>query len=260
MPNSPPEPAPESAPEPVPGPSRLDELTARAQRVIAARAAAAPQRQSLEPGPAPDAAVEDAAVADLTPDPIPEGTGNAATAGGLVSPSTGGAPGGEVVLGIDPGTATTGYGFVRRLGDGDGALEAVAYGVIETPAGDAMPDRLLALYRRLRQLIQEHRPAQAVVEKLFFGRNTTTAIGVGQARGVALLAIAEAGIPVVEYTPAEVKSAMAGFGRADKLQMQRMVQTLLGLPSIPRPDDAADALAIALCHMRLAGMRSLGLR
>jgi crossover junction endodeoxyribonuclease RuvC len=123
-----------------------------------------------------------------------------------------------------------------------------------------MPLRLLAIYRRLRELIAEHRPSQVAVEQLFFGRNTTTAISVGQARGVALLAVGEAGLPATEYTPLEVKHAIAGFGRADKHQMQRMMQTLLGLPTLPQPDDAADALAIALCHARLSRVRALGLR
>ncbi|MBI3971058.1 MAG: crossover junction endodeoxyribonuclease RuvC [Chloroflexi bacterium] len=165
-----------------------------------------------------------------------------------------------MVLGIDPGTATTGYGLVRGTLDGDGAFEAVAYGVIETPAGEPMPERLLLLFQRLREIIREHRPTQAAVEKLFFGRNTTTAISVGQARGVALVAIAEAGLPVTEYTAVEVKHAMAGFGRADKTQMQRMMQALLGLETVPSPDDAADALAIALCHLRLGRIRAIGLR
>ena len=114
-----------------------------------------------------------------------------------------------------------------------------------------MPRRLLLLYRALGRLIAEHRPAEAAVERLFFGRNTTTAISVGQARGVVLLALAEAGVPVAEYTPAEVKQALAGFGRAQKAQMQRMTQALLDLPQMPHPDDAADALAIAICHLRL---------
>ena len=168
-----------------------------------------------------------------------------------------------VVLGIDPGTATTGYGFVRERGASSGPGQrcvALAYGVVETPADDPMPRRLLTLFLALRALIAEHRPTEAAVEKLFFGRNITTAISVGQARGVVLLALAEAGVTVSEYTPAEVKQSMAGFGRAEKGQMQRMTQTFLDLPEIPTPDDAADALAIALCHTRLSRLRSLGLR
>jgi crossover junction endodeoxyribonuclease RuvC len=186
------------------------------------------------------------------------------TAGG---PGEAGAPDvpGAVILGIDPGTATTGYGIVRSnaadAGEVDGAaFTAVAYGAIETPASDPMPARLLVIHRELRRVVAEYRPSQVAVEQLFFGRNTTTALTVGQARGVALLAVAEAGLPVVEYTPLEVKHAIAGFGRAQKHQMQRMIQALLGLPTLPRPDDAADALAIALCHARLAPVRALGLR
>lgn len=171
--------------------------------------------------------------------------------------------GGELVLGIDPGTATTGYGLVRQLPGsmaGMGAYEVVAFGVITTPPTDPMPLRLVTIHRELQGLIRQHRPSQAAVEQLFFGRNTTTAITVGQARGVALLAIGEAGLTVAEYTPMEVKHGTAGSGRADKLQMQRMVQTLLGLPSLPQPDDAADALALSLCHLRSARARVLGLR
>jgi crossover junction endodeoxyribonuclease RuvC len=168
--------------------------------------------------------------------------------------------GGTVCLGIDPGTATTGYGFVRQLPGGDGAYRVLAYGVVETVPEEPMPRRLLLLYRALGRLIAEHRPAEAAVERLFFGRNTTTAISVGQARGVVLLALAEAGVPVAEYTPAEVKHALAGFGRAQKAQMQRMTQALLDLPQVPHPDDAADALAIAICHLRLGRLRAAGLR
>ncbi len=170
---------------------------------------------------------------------------------------------GAVIMGIDPGTATTGYGFVRGYEASGGADErcvALAYGVVETRAEDPMPRRLLTLFLALRGLIAEHRPSEAAVEKLFFGRNTTTAISVGQARGVILLALAEAGVPVSEYTPAEVKQGMAGSGRAEKGQMQRMTQAFLDLPEIPAPDDAADALAIALCHTRLSRLRSFGVR
>jgi crossover junction endodeoxyribonuclease RuvC len=168
--------------------------------------------------------------------------------------------GGTICLGIDPGTATTGYGLVHQLPGGEGAYRVLDYGVVETAPEEPMPRRLLLLYRALGQLIAEHRPTEAAVERLFFGRNTTTAISVGQARGVVLLALAEAGVPVAEYTPAEVKQALAGFGRAQKSQMQRMTQALLGLPNLPHPDDAADALAIAICHLRLSRLRAAGLR
>jgi crossover junction endodeoxyribonuclease RuvC len=194
--------------------------------------------------------------------------GGADTAGAPEAPAAPDAPdardvgdaGGPVCLGIDPGTATTGYGFVRQLPGGEGAYRVLAYGVVETVPEEPMPRRLLLLYRALGRLIAEHRPAEAAVERLFFGRNTTTAISVGQARGVVLLAMAEAGVPVAEYTPAEVKQALAGFGRAQKAQMQRMTQALLDLPQMPHPDDAADALAIAICHLRLGRLRAAGLR
>ena len=159
-----------------------------------------------------------------------------------------------IVLGIDPGTATTGYGLVREQERGP-AL--VAYGVITTPAGMPMPQRLLLLYRGLRALLEEHKPDTGAVEKLFFQRNVTTAMAVGQARGIALMALAEAGLSVGEYTPMEIKQAISGYGGADKRQMQAMVQALLNLADVPRPDDAADALAVAICHMHAARLNLL---
>jgi crossover junction endodeoxyribonuclease RuvC len=152
-----------------------------------------------------------------------------------------------LALGIDPGTATTGYGLVRLTLDG--SLEAVAFGVILTPAHTPAHERLLTLYRELKKLITLHHPETCAVEKLFFQRNVSTAIAVGQARGVVMLSIAEAGLDVAEYTPNEVKQAVAGYGSAQKKQVQEMVRVLLSLPEIPRPDDAADALAIAITHL-----------
>jgi len=152
-----------------------------------------------------------------------------------------------LVIGIDPGTAITGYGLITLDGDGNPVL--VAYGVIQTPAQQPMPLRLRQLYRGLTEIIQLHRPERGAVEKLFFQRNVRTALTVGQARGVALLALAEAGLPVAEYTPLEVKQAVAGYGGADKKQVQYMVKALLNLDEIPQPDDAADALAVAICHL-----------
>lgn len=151
-----------------------------------------------------------------------------------------------LALGIDPGIATTGYGLVRDTAAGP---VLVRYGVILTPAGAPLPQRLLALHQRLQALLAEHRPDIAAVEKLFFQRNVSTAMTVGQARGVALLALAEAGLPVGEYTPTDVKLAVAGYGGADKTQMQMMVRTILRLTETPKPDDAADALAVAVCHL-----------
>jgi crossover junction endodeoxyribonuclease RuvC len=149
-----------------------------------------------------------------------------------------------IVLGIDPGTAATGYGIVERNGS---KLRMVDYGCLQTEPAQALAVRLLAIYRSVRQLIELHRPAMVGVERLFFNRNVQTAFAVGQARGVVLLAAAEAGVPVFEYGPHEVKMAVTGYGRADKQQVQRMVQVVLGLDSLPRPDDAADALAVAIC-------------
>ncbi|HUI87767.1 MAG TPA: crossover junction endodeoxyribonuclease RuvC [Anaerolineales bacterium] len=152
-----------------------------------------------------------------------------------------------LALGIDPGTATTGYGLVRLTPDG--SLEAVAFGVILTPAHTPAQARLLTLYRDLNRLISTHRPDTCAVEKLFFQRNVSTAIAVGQARGVVMLSVAEAGLDVAEYTPNEVKQAVAGYGSAQKRQVQEMVRVLLSLSDLPRPDDAADALAIAITHL-----------
>ncbi len=160
-----------------------------------------------------------------------------------------------LVIGIDPGTAITGYGLVRE--DEDGSLCAVDYGAILTPAGLSMPERLLELHRRLTEILLLHRPESGAVEKLFFQRNVRTALSVGQGRGIAMLALAEAGLPVGEYTPLEVKQAVVGYGGADKNQVQQMVRALLGLPEVPQPDDAADALAVAICHMHSQKYRAL---
>lgn len=151
-----------------------------------------------------------------------------------------------LVIGIDPGTATTGYGLVR---DTDQGLEVIDFGAVLTPAGLPQEQRLVMLFEELKKIILLHRPESAAVEKLFFSRNVTTAITVGQARGVALLALAQSGLPVGEYTPMEIKQAVAGYGGADKNQVQQMVRAILNLKSIPKPDDAADALAIAICHL-----------
>lgn len=152
-----------------------------------------------------------------------------------------------LALGIDPGTATTGFGLVRLLPDG--GLLAVDFGVLSTPKDLPAAQRLLLLYRQVSDLLTLHRPDTAAVEKLFFQRNITTAMAVGQARGVILLALAQAGLEIVEYTPNEVKQAVAGYGSAGKRQVQEMVRALLGLATIPQPDDAADALAIAITHL-----------
>jgi len=161
-----------------------------------------------------------------------------------------------LVLGIDPGTAITGYGLVRQSERGD-PLEAIAYGAITTPPDWPMPTRLQKIYRELTALIREHRPTDGAVEQLFFSRNVKTALAVGQARGVALLALADGGVAIHEYTPLEVKQSVVGYGRAEKAQVQELVKLLLGLEAVPQPDDAADALAIAICHLHSAYMTSL---
>jgi crossover junction endodeoxyribonuclease RuvC len=152
-----------------------------------------------------------------------------------------------LVLGIDPGTATTGYGLVRSREDG--SLESVVYGTLRTPAGVEAHKRLSMLFHQVNEVLLLHRPDSVAVEKLFFQRNISTAIAVGQARGVLLLAISEAGLDLAEYTPNEVKQAVAGYGSAGKKQVQEMVRVLLALPETPQPDDAADALAIAITHL-----------
>jgi crossover junction endodeoxyribonuclease RuvC len=159
------------------------------------------------------------------------------------------------VLGIDPGTATTGYGLVDEDEAGDARL--VEYGVILTEAGVPMPERLLRLHGELSALLIRSRPDAAAVEELFFGRNVTTAVTVGQARGVVLLALAQAGLPAFDYKPAQVKQALVGYGGADKAQIQEMVRLMLRLPEIPRPDDAADAVAVAICHLHSARLQRL---
>jgi crossover junction endodeoxyribonuclease RuvC len=151
------------------------------------------------------------------------------------------------ILGIDPGTATIGYALVRDLPDG--SIEALDFGVITTHKDDSTAVRLVQLYERLNQILSVHHPDSAAVEKLFFQKNISTAIAVGQARGVVMLALAQAGLEIGEYTPNEVKQAVTGYGSADKRQVQEMVRILLSLDKIPKPDDAADALAIAITHL-----------
>lgn len=158
------------------------------------------------------------------------------------------------VLGIDPGTATTGYGLVEECGD---QIVALGYGVIITSARWGLAHRLQEIYRQLRTLVSEWRPESAAVEEIFFSKNARTALAVGQARGVVLLALADANVPIHEYKPSEVKEAVTGYGAASKEQMQRMVQHLLGLAEIPGPDDAADALALAICDLHFSRWRVL---
>ena len=157
------------------------------------------------------------------------------------------------VLGIDPGIASMGYGLIECSGD---KLTAIDYGCLSTKANEQITDRLLSLYESLFDLIVRHRPSEVAVE-LFVARNLRTALVVGQARGVAILAAAHKRLPVYEYTPLEVKQNISGYGRGGKRQIQEMVKLQLGLDSIPQPDDAADALAIAICHISKARFNEL---
>lgn len=149
------------------------------------------------------------------------------------------------IIGVDPGTATTGFGIIEH---NHGRLVFVDAGVITTPASTPMPERLMTIHDELAQVIRETAPGQAAVEHLFFAKNVTTAISVAQARGVILLTLAEAGLIPGEYTPMQIKQAVTGFGGAKKPQIQAMVMRLLKLPVLPQPDDAADGLAIAITH------------
>jgi crossover junction endodeoxyribonuclease RuvC len=159
-----------------------------------------------------------------------------------------------LILGIDPGTAITGYGLVR---EDDKGLALIDCGVITTPSDQPLPLRLQAIYHGLAALIREHRPDSAAVEELFFSRNVRTALSVGHARGVILLALADAGLPTYEYKPLQIKQAIAGYGGADKHQVQEMVRMLLNLEHVPQPDDAADAVAVAVCHIHSVRMATL---
>jgi crossover junction endodeoxyribonuclease RuvC len=154
-----------------------------------------------------------------------------------------------IVLGIDPGLANTGYGVLARDGH---RLVALDYGVIGTPAELAVELRLAAIHARLDALLAEHEPAAVALEELYFGQNVRTAFAVGQARGVALLAAGHRGLRCTSYTPQKIKGAVCGHGRAGKAQVARMVQALLGLPEPPGSDHAADALAVAICHLNCA--------
>jgi len=152
-----------------------------------------------------------------------------------------------IVLGIDPGTATLGWAIIKN---GEGATCKVeAYGCIETDKASIFPRRLEEIHKKLSEVILKYQPDITAIEQLFFAKNVKTAITVGEARGVAILAAVQANLPVAEYTPLQVKQALVGYGRAEKKQMQKMLKILLGLNELPQPDDAADALAVALCHI-----------
>ena len=153
------------------------------------------------------------------------------------------------ILGIDPGYAIVGYGVINAA---RGRYETVEYGAVTTKAGEDFGLRLLEIYEGMTELIATLKPQAAAVEKLYFLNNKTTGIGVAEARGIILLTLSQAGVPLFEYTPMQVKQAVAGYGGADKRQVMRMTQRLLSMREVPRPDDAADALAIAICHARSA--------
>lgn len=149
------------------------------------------------------------------------------------------------ILGIDPGYAILGYGVVEKIGN---KFTVLGYGAVETDKNMAMPDRLKVLYTDLMEIIAKYNPDVASVEELFFNTNVKTAILVGQARGVAIVACANSGLDIFEYTPLQIKQGLVGYGRADKKQVQAMVQRILNLKEVPKPDDTADALAAAICH------------
>jgi crossover junction endodeoxyribonuclease RuvC len=165
-----------------------------------------------------------------------------------------------IIVGIDPGTATTGYGAIEKRGD---RVSYLACGVFRTSPDWSAPSRLKSLYDQFNALLDQYQPEQVATERLFFTNNITTGIPVSRALGVILLAIEQRGLPWTEYTPTAVKSAIVGTGRAEKKQMQFMVTRLLGLADVPKPDDAADALAIAICHahsVRLGALVKHGIR
>jgi crossover junction endodeoxyribonuclease RuvC len=157
------------------------------------------------------------------------------------------------VLGIDPGIAIVGFGFIDKMGH---KLVPVQYGSIQTEAHTDTSERLMIIYDAIGQLIDKYKPDAVAIEKLFFNRNVTTALTVGQARGVLMLAAVQKGLPIAEYTPLQVKQAIVGYGKAEKKQVQEMVRMFLHLQAVPKPDDVADALAIAICHAHSAVLQS----
>lgn len=152
----------------------------------------------------------------------------------------------KIILGIDPGIADTGYGVIKEE---SGKLTCLAYGSIKTKAGTDFITRLEILHQELDKIIKKYKPESAAIEELFFNKNVRTALTVGQARGVILLTLRQNKLPVVDFTPAQVKQAATAYGQASKQQVQKMVKAILGLKELPRPDDAADALAVAICAL-----------
>lgn len=162
-----------------------------------------------------------------------------------------------VILGVDPGYAIVGYGVLNYEGSRFTTLD---YGAVTTPAHTPFPQRLEQIYDGIGEIVRRYKPQALSVEKLFFNTNTTTAIDVAQARGVIVLAVQQLGVPVFEYTPLQVKQAVVGYGRAEKLQVMEMTRRMLNLQKMPRPDDAADALAMAVCHAHCSGSLMAGLQ
>lgn len=161
---------------------------------------------------------------------------------------------GMIILGIDPGIATMGYGVIRYKGN---RFEAISYGAIKTASKMSTDQRLKIIYDELNHLIDTYHPEAVVIEELFFNTNAKTAIVVGQARGVAVLAAANKALDVFEYTPLQVKQGVVGYGRAEKTQVQQMIKTLLNLERVPKPDDVADALAVAVCHAHSGNFKNM---
>lgn len=159
-----------------------------------------------------------------------------------------------LILGIDPGTATTGYGIINSDG---GRITAVTYGAILTSPKKSPQDRLMSIYNHVMELVDTYKPDVLVTERLFFSKNETTAFSVGRTVGVVLLLAAQRGIPCVEYTPMEIKQAVVGYGGAEKKQVQYMIKRILNLEETPKPDDVADALAISVCHAHSSKLRGL---
>lgn len=159
-----------------------------------------------------------------------------------------------IILGIDPGLAIVGCGIIHYEGN---RFKIISYGCITTPSTMSMPMRLKKIYDELNELIIEYNPEVVAIEELFFNTNVKTALLVGQARGIAILAAANNNKEVFEYTPLQVKQGIVGYGRADKTQVQQMVKTLLNLPETPKPDDVADALAVAICHAHTGNFKNM---
>lgn len=160
-----------------------------------------------------------------------------------------------IIMGIDPGFAITGYGIVKYEGN---KFLAIDYGAITTASTMKLSERLLVLSDKLEELIKKYQPDAIAVEELFFNKNIKTALTVGHGRGVAILSAAKSGVEVFEYTPLQVKQSVVGYGRAEKAQMQQMIKVILNLPSIPKPDDVADALGVAVCHGHSYKMNAFG--